>query len=91
MRLKQIAGFGVAVLVAAVQADSPRAAGAGATLIDAIRKIDPDFGVLEARDFIRRRSGSSLAGEREFAFKHALTREVAYASLPKARRALAAL
>jgi DNA-binding SARP family transcriptional activator len=47
----------------------------------------PDFAVLEGRDFIRRRSGSSLAGEREFAFKHALTREVAYASLPKARRA----
>ena len=40
----------------------------------------PDFAVLEARDFIRRRSGSALAGEREFAFKHALTREVAYAS-----------
>ena len=28
-----------------------------------------------------------FAGEREFAIKHALTREVAYASLPKARRA----
>ncbi len=48
----------------------------------------PDFAVLEARDFVRRRSGSSLAGEREFAFKHALTRDVAYATLPKARRAL---
>ncbi len=47
----------------------------------------PDFGLLEARDFIRRRSRSTLAGEREFAFKHALTREVAYASLPQARRA----
>ena len=47
----------------------------------------PDFAVLEARDFIRRRSASALAGEREFAFKHALTREVAYASLPAARRA----
>ncbi len=47
----------------------------------------PDFAVLEARDFIRRQSGSSLTGEREFAFKHALTREVAYASLPKFRRA----
>ena len=43
--------------------------------------------LLEARDFIRRRSGPSLAGEREFAFKHALTREVAYASVPRARRA----
>jgi DNA-binding SARP family transcriptional activator len=47
----------------------------------------PDFAVLEARDFVRRRSGPSLAGEREFAFKHALTRDVAYASVPKARRA----
>lgn len=47
----------------------------------------PDFALLEERDFIRRRSGSSLPGEREFAIKHALTREVAYASLPKARRA----
>jgi DNA-binding SARP family transcriptional activator len=47
----------------------------------------PEFAMLEARDFIRRRSGSSLAGEREFAFKHALTRDVAYASLPRERRA----
>ena len=39
------------------------------------------------RDFIRRRSGSSLAGDREYAIKHALTREVAYASLPLAKRA----
>ena len=46
----------------------------------------PDFEVLEDRDFIRRRSASTLAGEHEFAFKHALTREVAYSSLPKARR-----
>jgi class 3 adenylate cyclase len=47
----------------------------------------PDFRVLEGRDFVRRRSGSSIAGETEFAFKHQLTREVAYASLPKAKRA----
>jgi hypothetical protein len=47
----------------------------------------PDFGLLEERDFVRRRAGSSLAGEREYVIKHALTREVAYASLPKARRA----
>ncbi|TMK77155.1 MAG: hypothetical protein E6G45_10640 [Actinobacteria bacterium] len=49
--------------------------------------LEPDFRVLEERDFVRRRSGSSMAGEREYAIKHALTREVAYASLPKARRA----
>jgi class 3 adenylate cyclase/tetratricopeptide (TPR) repeat protein len=47
----------------------------------------PDLRVLEERDFVRRRSGSSLPGEREYAIKHALTREVAYESLPKARRA----
>ncbi|HET9498276.1 MAG TPA: adenylate/guanylate cyclase domain-containing protein, partial [Candidatus Limnocylindria bacterium] len=48
---------------------------------------NPDIGVLEERDFVRRRPGSSMAGEREYVIKHALTREVAYASLPKARRA----
>ena len=47
----------------------------------------PDFGLLEERDFVRRRGGSSIAGEREYAIKHALTREVAYATLPKAKRA----
>ena len=47
----------------------------------------PDIGLLEERDFVRRRAGSSLAGEREYVIKHALTREVAYASLPKSRRA----
>jgi class 3 adenylate cyclase len=47
----------------------------------------PDFELLAQRDFIRRLAGSSLPGEREYAIKHALTREVAYESLPKARRA----
>src|ERR671931_597619 len=47
----------------------------------------PDLRVLEDRDFIRRRAGSSMAGEREYVIKHALTREVAYESLPRARRA----
>jgi tetratricopeptide (TPR) repeat protein len=47
----------------------------------------PDLRVLEERDFIRRRPGSSFPGDREFAIKHALTREVAYAGLPRARRA----
>ena len=47
----------------------------------------PDLSLLEDRDFVRRRVGSSIVGEREYAIKHALTREVAYASLPKAKRA----
>ena len=42
--------------------------------------------MLEDRDFVRRRAGSSIAGEREYVIKHALTREVAYESLPRARR-----
>jgi class 3 adenylate cyclase len=48
---------------------------------------EPDLRVLEERDFVRRRTGSSMAGEREYAIKHTLTREVAYESLPRARRA----
>jgi class 3 adenylate cyclase/tetratricopeptide (TPR) repeat protein len=47
----------------------------------------PDFRVLEDRDLVRRRAGSTIAGETEYAFKHQLTREVAYAGLPKAKRA----
>jgi class 3 adenylate cyclase len=49
--------------------------------------LEPDLRILEDRDFIRRRPGSSVAGDREYAIKHALTREVAYASVPKASRA----
>ena len=52
-----------------------------------VPQAKPDLRVLEERDFIRRRPGSSIAGDREYTIKHALTREVAYASLPKARRA----
>jgi hypothetical protein len=52
-----------------------------------LESLRPDLRVLEEREFIRRRPGSTLAGETEFSIKHALTREVAYTSLPKARRA----
>jgi class 3 adenylate cyclase len=47
----------------------------------------PDFDLLEEREFVLRRAGSSLADELEYAIKHALTREVAYESLLKAKRA----
>ena len=56
-------------------------------IYELLADTEPDFRVLEERDFVRRRHGSSIAGESEFVFKHQLTREVAYASLPKARRA----
>jgi class 3 adenylate cyclase len=60
---------------------------------DAVRALaettEPDLELLEERDFVRRSPQSSLEGQREYVFKHALTREVAYASLPAGRRALA--
>jgi class 3 adenylate cyclase/tetratricopeptide (TPR) repeat protein len=52
-----------------------------------VEGLAPDLHLLETRDFIRQRPASSLAGEVEYAFKHALTREVAYGTLTKARRA----
>jgi AAA ATPase domain/Adenylate and Guanylate cyclase catalytic domain len=56
-------------------------------IYDLVQGADPDLRILEERDFIRRRPGSTVPGDREYAIKHALTREVAYASLPKAKRA----
>jgi hypothetical protein len=44
---------------------------------------------LERRGLINARSTSSLANQAEYIFKHVLVRDVAYASLPKARRAKA--
>jgi DNA-binding SARP family transcriptional activator len=46
-----------------------------------------DLRLLVERGFVHPSAGSVLAGEREYAFKHALTREVAYGSIPFARRA----
>lgn len=43
---------------------------------------------LAERDLIEARTSSSLAAEREFAFKHALIREVAYSMLPKRARSV---
>ncbi|HET8999274.1 MAG TPA: adenylate/guanylate cyclase domain-containing protein [bacterium] len=41
---------------------------------------------LQERDLVEEHSGSTVAGEREFAFTHALIPEVAYATLSKAAR-----
>ena len=48
---------------------------------------DPHLDALVQRDLVRPRGMSDLAGEREYAFKHALTRDVAYGTLTRARRA----
>jgi class 3 adenylate cyclase len=41
---------------------------------------------LEARDLIRHEGRSWIEGDEQFAFKHALIRDVAYATVPRARR-----
>ncbi len=48
--------------------------------------LDEVLDDLERRDFIRRQSRSSVPEDREFIFKHVLTREVAYGTLPRAVR-----
>ncbi len=48
--------------------------------------LDATLDDLERRDFIRRQSGSSVPEDREYIFKHVLTREVAYGTLPRAAR-----
>ena len=57
-----------------------------ASVVHLLQGAEPDFALLEERDLIRSRRGSTIEGDREYAFKHALTREVAYGSIPRARR-----
>ena len=47
---------------------------------------DEVLGGLVAKGLVLERAASSIAGERELIFNHILTRDVAYASLPRARR-----
>ncbi len=51
------------------------------------RQVDGMLSGLLERRLIRRMRESSMEGEREFAFVHALAREVAYRQLPRAARA----
>jgi class 3 adenylate cyclase/tetratricopeptide (TPR) repeat protein len=48
--------------------------------------LDPALDFLESKDLIRRQPASTVPDDREFIFKHVLTREVAYATLPRAAR-----
>ena len=42
---------------------------------------------LERKEFVRRERRTSVAGEAEYAFSHALVRDVAYEQIPRSRRA----
>jgi class 3 adenylate cyclase/tetratricopeptide (TPR) repeat protein len=53
-----------------------------------VEGADPEFGVLQERDFVLPHSHSSIEGQREWQIRHALTREVAYESVLKAKRAV---
>ena len=48
--------------------------------------LDATLDDLERRDFIRRQPTSGVITDREYIFKHVLTREVAYGTLPRAGR-----
>ena len=56
---------------------------------DEIGDIDEVLETLESRELIRARLSSSIGGDREYIFKHVLTRDVSYESLPKRERASA--
>src|SRR5205085_1927578 len=49
--------------------------------------IEETLGALEDRELVLSRLGSAIAGQPEYIFKHILTRDVAYESLPRRDRA----
>ena len=49
--------------------------------------VDEALDRLEARELVRSRLVSSIGGDREYIFKHGLTREVGYESIPRRERA----
>ncbi|MGZ8570887.1 MAG: adenylate/guanylate cyclase domain-containing protein [Actinomycetota bacterium] len=51
--------------------------------------LDATLAVLRDRELVLGRLGSAIAGEEEYIFKHVLTRDVAYESLPRRERATA--
>ncbi|HEY2957217.1 MAG TPA: BTAD domain-containing putative transcriptional regulator [Actinomycetota bacterium] len=50
------------------------------------KRVEACLARLEAREFVRRVSRSSLAGEREYEFSHILVHDVAYGQIPRADR-----
>ncbi|MGH3128200.1 MAG: AAA family ATPase [Gaiellaceae bacterium] len=49
--------------------------------------LDPRLRALERKEFVRRERRSAMEGEQQYAFLHALIRDVAYGQLPRAERA----
>jgi class 3 adenylate cyclase/tetratricopeptide (TPR) repeat protein len=61
--------------------------GAVAYLDDSDSEVGTALTALGRRDLVQERETSTVAGEREWVFKHILIRDIAYARLPKGRRA----
>jgi class 3 adenylate cyclase len=59
----------------------------GETGADQSGELQQRLEVLERRDLIREHDDSSVAGEREYGFKHIMIRDVAYGRMPRGRRA----
>src|SRR5205807_8460973 len=60
--------------------------------LTAVGGLDPSapeaaLHTLERKEFIRRERRSAVAGEAQYAFLHALVRDVAYGQIPRAERA----
>jgi class 3 adenylate cyclase len=51
-----------------------------------LSSLQPRLRVLELREFVREEPHSAVAGERQYAFRHVLIRDVAYAQLPRGQR-----
>ncbi len=49
--------------------------------------VETQLRSLESKEFVRRERRSSMAGETQYAFLHALVRDVAYGQIPRASRA----
>jgi class 3 adenylate cyclase/tetratricopeptide (TPR) repeat protein len=49
--------------------------------------LEPRLRVLERQEFVRRERRSAVEGARQYAFLHAIVREVAYGQIPRAARA----
>jgi class 3 adenylate cyclase len=59
-----------------------------APVCELVEGADPEFGLLQERYFVLPHARSSIEGQQEWLIKHALTREVGYESLLRAKRAL---
>ena len=53
----------------------------------AANELDDALRTLERKEFVRRERRSSVEGEEQYAFRHVLVRDVAYAQIPRAARA----